>query len=114
METLSNISQKPNGLSSKMPSGKIRNIDKISLARLSFKFLHNDQKYIDKLKRLPKAHYQGTYTRKIFKNGIMKSDRVMSNKMKVQYYGAFSLQKESEQQEWERGIAGTLLAFSQK
>ena len=113
METLSNISQKPNGLS-KMPSGKIRNIDKISLARPGFKLLRNGQEYIDKLKGLPKAHYQGTRIRKIFKNGVMESDRVMLNNMKMQYYGAFSLQKESEQQEWERGIAGTVLAFSQK
>ena len=104
METLSNISQKPNGLS-KIPGGKIRNIDKISLARLSFKLLRNGQEYIDKLKALPKEHHQGTRIRKIFKNGVMESDRVMSNKMKVQYYGAFSLQEESEQQEWERYIA---------
>ena len=41
----------------------------------------------------------------------MESDRVMSNKMKVQYYGAFSLQEESEQQEWERYIVAQYQHF---
>ena len=100
-----NNSQKPGSLR-KVRCNKAMCIDKISITRLNFKSIRNGQEYINKLKGLPKiqrsVHNTYTCARKIFVNGVMESNRLMQNKMKTQYYGAFTLQEEADEQEWTR------------
>ena len=78
----------------------------ISIIRLSFKSIRNGQEYTNKLKGLPKIQrsIRDTYTcaRKIFVNGVMESNRFMSNTMKTRYHRAFTLQEEADEQEWTR------------
>ena len=100
-----NNSQKPNSLR-KVRCNKAMCIDKISITRLNFKSIRNGQEYINKLKCLPKIQrsIRDTYTcaRKIFVNGVMESNRFMSNTMKTPHHGAFTLQEEADEQEWTR------------
>lgn len=83
-------------------------MDKISITRLDFKSIRNGQEFSNKLKGLPKiqSSIRDTYTcaRKIFVNGIMKSNRFMSNEMKTRYHRAFTLQEEANEQEWTRRL----------
>ena len=100
-----NNSRKPVSLR-KVHCGKVICIGKISTPRLNFKSIRNGQEYSKKLKGLPKIQrsVRNTYTcaRKIFVNGIMKTNKFMSNKMKTQYYGALTLHEEVDEQEWSR------------
>lgn len=100
-----NNSQKPDSLR-KVRCDKSMCIDRISIIHLSFKSIRNGQEYTNKLKGLPKIQrsIRDTYTcaRKIFVNGVMESNRFMSNTMKTRYHRAFTLQEEADEQEWTR------------
>ena len=102
-----NNSQKPGSLRKARCDKRIC-MDKISIARLSFKSIRNGQEYINELKGLPKIQrsIRDTYAcaRKIFVNGVMESKEFIPNTMKTryQYHKAFTLQEEADEQEWTR------------
>ena len=105
MDKLSIRSSKAKTLKKVGDDNKIKGISKIGITRASFKLMRGGyefEKYLKGLPKLQRSEYDYLYARKIFKNGNIESNKVMSNKMSTQYYGALNLQEESDEQDWTR------------
>ncbi len=105
MNKLSIRSSKSNTLKKMGDDNKTREISKISITKASFKLIQYGYEFAKHLKVLPKIQRSEDdylYARKIFKNGNLECNKVMSNKLNVQYYGALNLQEEADEQDWTR------------
>ena len=106
MDTLMNRSHKPNILHNIGINNKTRSICNTIKMPIKFKLICDGHIFANKLKGLPKIQrYDNgayTYARKIFVNGNIEHNKVVCNKMNLEYYSALTLQEEAEEQEWTR------------